>query len=116
MVFTVNATRNAGKKDGAQTYVPLTDPAGALNPVDLSVGEVYLVLYGTGLRASAAAVEAQVGSASVPVYYAGAQNQYRGMDQVTLGPIPPALAGNSAAPVVLTVAGSRANTVTVNFR
>jgi uncharacterized protein (TIGR03437 family) len=101
---------------GAQSFASLADASGAPAPIDLSAGEAYLVLYGTGLRAGAGAVAAQVASLSVPVYYAGPQNQYPGMDQVTLGPLPPTLAGNSAAPVVLTVAEGRANTVTISFR
>jgi uncharacterized protein (TIGR03437 family) len=52
---------------------------------------------------------------NVPVDYAGAQNQFAGLDQVNV-PLPRALAGRGALDLVLTVDSKPANTVQVAFR
>ncbi len=61
------------------------------DPIDVSsdVDEIYLVLFGTGLRGRAAQsdVTARLGGLPVTVAYAGAQGQLVALDQVNLGPI-----------------------------
>jgi uncharacterized protein (TIGR03437 family) len=84
-------------------------------PIDLSSGQVYLELYGTGIR-NAANVTVQVGGKSVPVLSSGAQGEYQGLDQVNVGPLPPSLAGGGQTGIVLTAGGQTANTVNVTFR
>jgi uncharacterized protein (TIGR03437 family) len=91
------------------TYVP--------NPINLSIpgGQVYLVLYGTGMR-NASTLTAAVNGVSVPVAYYGAQGSYDGLDQVNLGPLPASLAGSGVVNLVVTADGLAANAVTVEFQ
>jgi uncharacterized protein (TIGR03437 family) len=84
-------------------------------PIDLSIGQVYLELYATGLR-NAATVTATVGSQSVPVSFNGPQGGYAGLDQVNIGPIPQSLQGNGQTNIVVTADGLTANTVNVTFK
>ncbi len=51
---------------------------GALVPVDVSGGETFLVLYGTGIRNHATAVTATVGTTQIAAAFAGAQGVYDG--------------------------------------
>jgi uncharacterized protein (TIGR03437 family) len=91
-------------------YVPVPIVAAATD-------QVYLVLYGTGIRykPSNASVTAKVNRQSVPVAYAGPQGQYAGLDQVNLGPLP-SFAGAGVVNVQITVNGEPSNTVTVDFQ
>ena len=74
---------------------------------------VYLSLYGTGIRKrrDLAGVTATVGGLPVPVLYAGPQSDLPGLDQINLGPLPPALKGRGELPVVILIDGVEANTV-----
>jgi uncharacterized protein (TIGR03437 family) len=84
-------------------------------PINLGpAGEqVYLVLYGTGIR-HAGAVAASVNGVSLPVAYYGAQSQYPGLDQLNLE-VPGSLAGAGLVNLVITVDGQAANTVTFSI-
>jgi uncharacterized protein (TIGR03437 family) len=84
-------------------------------PINLGpAGEqVYLVLYGTGIR-HAGAVAASVNGVSLPVAYFGAQSQYPGLDQLNLQ-VPASLAGAGLVDLVVTVDGQPANTVTFDI-
>ncbi|MBS1812226.1 MAG: PD40 domain-containing protein [Acidobacteria bacterium] len=88
-------------------------------PIDLgpATDQVYLILYGTGLRFRSAltAVKANVGGIAAEVTYAGAQNDYVGLDQVNLL-LPRTLIGRGEVDVSLTVDGQVANTIRVNIR
>jgi uncharacterized protein (TIGR03437 family) len=84
-------------------------------PIDLSEGQVYLLLYGTGIRA-AKNVTVTVGGQSVPVLFAGAQGTFAGEDQVNAGPLPASLAGSGNVNIVLTADGQAANTVNVTIQ
>ena len=93
-------------RDGVQTFEPFAtvDAAGRSQPVPIDMGpetdEVYLLLFGTGwrLRSSLANVRMQFGRAPGPltldgeVEYAGAQNEFVGMDQMNVK-LPRSLAG-----------------------
>jgi uncharacterized protein (TIGR03437 family) len=89
-------------------------------PIDpgATTDQIYLSLYGTGLRgfSSLSAFTVTIGGVSVPVSGAAAQSQYPGLDQVNIGPLPRTLAGKGEANVVLKVDGRTANTVTVNIK
>ncbi|MEP6963307.1 MAG: matrixin family metalloprotease, partial [Acidobacteriota bacterium] len=87
-------------------------------PVDLgAVGDqVYLIFYGTGLRAHVNAVTATVGSMNVPVLAAVYQGQFAGLDQINVGPLPRSLAGRGEVPVVFQVDGKSTNSVTVSIK
>ncbi|MGD0135503.1 MAG: Ig-like domain repeat protein, partial [Bryobacteraceae bacterium] len=96
--------------DGSQTIVNST------GPISLAAGnQVYLVLYGTGLR-HAKSVTATVNGASVPVIYFGAQGGADGVDQINVGPLPASLAGAGVVKLVIAADGQAANTVTLNIQ
>jgi len=108
--------------DGTQTEVPsliYDDTAKRYVAYPFSLGtetdQVYLVLYGTGIRSakSLSTATATVGGVSVPVPYAGAQGQYAGLDQVNVGPLPRSLAGKGAVSIIVTVDGFPSNPVEV---
>jgi uncharacterized protein (TIGR03437 family) len=85
-------------------------------PFDLGAAtdQVYLELFGTGIRAGKTAT-ATIGGTSVPVSGFAAQSQFPGMDQVNIL-IPKSFAGRGEVDVILTVDGAAANTVKVNFK
>jgi len=93
---------------GAGTCVP--------DPIDLGPegDEVYLLLYGTGIRgrSSLGAVSVKIGGVAVPVSYAGDQMQYVGLDQINAGPLPRSLTGRGKVQILLVVDGEPANLVT----
>jgi uncharacterized protein (TIGR03437 family) len=98
------------RQDGSQTV------AASSGPVTLTAGDqVFLVLYGTGLR-HANSVTATANGVSVPVIYHGAQGSYDGLDQINLGPLPASLAGAGAVKLVITADGKAANPVTLNIQ
>jgi uncharacterized protein (TIGR03437 family) len=110
--------------DGSQTapnqVAQYNSSTGQWVPVPIvaaATDQVYLVLYGTGIRykPSSASVTATVNGQSVPVAYAGSQSQFAGEDQVNLGPLP-SFAGAGVVNVQITVNGEPSNTVTVDFQ
>lgn len=108
---------------GNQTWTPVFTYNAALQqmvatPVNVSGGNVYLAIYCNGVRnaASLSDISVQVGGQKVTAAYAGAQNQYVGLDQINVGPLPASLAGKGEVEVVLTVAGKRTNRVTLTIQ
>jgi uncharacterized protein (TIGR03437 family) len=110
--------------DGSQTapnqiaqYNPSNGQWAAVPIVAGPTDQIYLVLYGTGIRykPSSSSVTAKINGQTVPVAYAGPQAQYFGEDQVNLGPLT-GLAGAGTVNVQITVNGQPSNTVTVNFQ
>jgi uncharacterized protein (TIGR03437 family) len=83
------------------------------NPAD----QVALLLFGTGIRgrSSLLAVSVTIGGVGVPVFFAGPQGEYAGLDQINVL-LPQTLAGRGEVPVNVTVDGVTANTVTVSIR
>jgi uncharacterized protein (TIGR03437 family) len=77
--------------------------------------EVYLELFGTGIR-NAKNVTVTVGGAGVPVLYSGAAPGFAGEDQVNIGPLPQSLAGQASVNILLTADGQAANTVNVTIQ
>jgi len=79
--------------------------------------QVFLTLFGTGLRKNSGLgnVRATIGGADAPVFFAGAQGEFAGLDQVNLQ-IPISLRGRGDVPVVVTVDGQTTNTVNINVR
>jgi alpha-mannosidase len=88
-------------------------------PIDLSNSgdQVFLVLFGTGLRyhGNLAAVTVSIGSANSEVTYAGQQGDLIGLDQVNAR-LPRSLIGSGEVNVLLNVNGQTANTVRVSIR
>jgi len=89
-------------------------------PLDLgpATDKIYLLLYGTGIRGrrGLSDVTLAIGGTTVPVTYAGPQNQYEGLDQINAGPLPRSLQGRGEVNVSLTVDGKAANGGTINIR
>ncbi len=85
-------------------------------PVDLAPenGEVYLSLFGTGLRA-ATRLTVTLNGESIPVLGAAAHSQFAGLDQVNIGPLPASLRARDEAEISLAADGSAANRVTVSL-
>jgi uncharacterized protein (TIGR03437 family) len=85
-----------------------------LAPIPVAAGDqVYLLLYGTGLRGGTAT--ATVGDIQVPVAGPVAQGQYQGLDQINLGPLPLRI-GAGVKEIVVRQGDRIANIVTVAFR
>lgn len=88
-------------------------------PIDLGGinDQVYLVLYGTGIRFrnSLSQVTATVGGVSATVSYAGSQNGFVGLDQVNLL-LPRTLIGRGLVDIALNIDGKTANTVRVSIK
>jgi|GEM_PF-6598484 len=111
------------RADGSQQFEPVARFDVAQNkfiaaPIDLgdSSDQVFLILFGTGLRFRSAltAVTAQVGGESAEVLYAGAQGAFAGLDQVNVR-LPRSLVGRGEVEVTLTVDGLSANAVRVSI-
>jgi uncharacterized protein (TIGR03437 family) len=89
-------------------------------PIDLGAAtdEVYLSLYGTGIRGFSAtsAISCAIGGTAVPVLGAAAHSIYPGLDQVNVGPLPRALAGKGETSLTLAIDGKNTNAVTVNVK
>jgi uncharacterized protein (TIGR03437 family) len=88
-------------------------------PIDLGAAgdQVFLTLFGTGLRKNSglSGVRATAGGADAQVFFAGAQGEFAGLDQVNLL-LPASLRVRGIVSVVLTIEGQTTNTVTVNVR
>ena len=110
--------------DGAQTASPVfqcgAEPGSCVTtPVDLGspTDQVFLLLFGTGIRGRSAldAVKVRIGGVDAEVLYAGAQNEFPGLDQLNVK-LPRSLAGRGKVEIALTVDGKSANTLEVNIR
>jgi uncharacterized protein (TIGR03437 family) len=118
-LFTATAAGDAAalvqrvRADGSNTVEMIN------GPIDLGpeTDQVYLILFGTGLRARPAfsSITALIGNREAPVIYAGAQVEFDGLDQVNLR-IPRGLAGAGRVEIGLTVDGCDANKVSVTIR
>jgi uncharacterized protein (TIGR03437 family) len=90
-------------RDGVQTVEPLMRLVdGRPEPMPIEIGplsdELHLILYGTGWRSrsSLANVKVILGSAELPVQYAGPQGVFAGLDQINVrlpGHLAPSLQG-----------------------
>ncbi len=112
-------------RDDRRAFEPLAQFAAALSryvPVPLDVGsaneQVFLVLFGTGMRAATAATisNLKVDGLEVPLLFVGAQGELVGVEQINSAQLPRTLAGRGEVDVVLTVAGKAANTVRINLK
>lgn len=121
-IAAANIQRVAG--DGKQTFenVAVYDPAVSKMvavPVDFgpATDQVFLVLYGTGVRYNSGLsnVKASVGGVDVQVLYAGQHCCYVGVDQLNIL-LPRNLAGRGEVDVILTIDGKIANTVKLNVK
>jgi hypothetical protein len=112
------------KKDGSQVYEPvarydLEQKKFIPLPIDLGpeTDQVYLILYGTGIRLlpSPDGATVRIGDVDAPVTYVGAQGYFIGLDQINVK-LPRSLAGRGEVEVLLTVDGKPANPLQINIR
>ncbi|MEZ5393120.1 MAG: hypothetical protein R2724_09650 [Bryobacterales bacterium] len=99
-------------EDGTRTSGFIFDPAtGQPLPIDFdpAKGQLYLSLYGTGIRNNRHGVTAKIGDADTPVLSAGPQGQYQGLDQINLGPLPELLSVGAEWDIQIFVDGKEAN-------
>ncbi len=84
--------------------------------IDLNAAdEVYLELYGTGLRNHEQPVTATIGGEAIPVTYAGKQNDFAGLDQINVR-IPKTFSKHGELELVLTADGKASNAVRVKIK
>lgn len=100
---------------GQRTEGLLFDPTTKLDtPIAVAPGDqVYLILYGTGLRNGPAT--ATVNDIAVPVAGPVAQGQYQGLDQINLGPLP-ARIGLGRKEILLRQGDALSNSTFVTFK
>lgn len=112
------------KGDGTQSYEPVAVYDAAQQkfvavPIDLgsATEQIYLNLFGTGFRARTAlsSVVCSLGGANADVVFAGAQDQYAGLDQANVL-IPRTLIGRGDVELLLRADAKLANTVTINIK
>ncbi len=112
------------KGDGSQVIEPVARYDEGLKqfvpvPVDLGSGdeEVFLILFGTGLRyrSDLKNVSVKIDGIDAAISYAGAQGDFVGLDQINVL-IPRTLAARGEVEVVLTVDGKTANALKLNIR
>ena len=87
-------------------------------PIDLNTpDQLYLILYGTGVRhqQNLSNVSLTIDGVSVPVLYASTQEDFIGLDQINVQ-LPRTLSGRGEVNVVLTVEGKVANTARINLK
>ena len=106
-------------RNGALSYEPVARFDGSRyvpEPVrfDSSSDQVYLVLYGTGLR-SGREVTAKIGGIDSNIAYVGAAPGFAGLDQVNIQ-VPFVLRGRGELEVLLSVENAPTNTVLINVR
>jgi uncharacterized protein (TIGR03437 family) len=112
-----NIVRVVGDQQTSENLFQV-DSSGAVTalPVDLSNGQVYLVMYGTGLRnAGSSNVSVTIGGVAAQVLFAGAQGAFVGLDQINVL-VPPSLAGAGDAPIVVTASGKQAAVARITVR
>ncbi len=112
------------KRDTPHIYEPIavydaTQKRFVCRPIEFGAAdeEIYLVLYGTGIRhrGSASNVIVQIDGVNVQALYAGPAPGYAGVDQINL-PTPRSLKGRGEVDVMLIVDGKTTNTVKLYFR
>lgn len=109
------------KPDGSRSYeeIVLRDQTNRFiaRPIEMGADDLYLELYGTGVRqrSDLANVSVKIGGVNAPVLYTGAQGSFVGLDQINVQ-VPRELAGRGEVDLVLTVDGKTANAVKVNIR
>ena len=107
--------------DGVQTPLSVFAISGTgsivASPIpEVTSGQVFLVLYGTGLQlAGPDSVKVSIAGVDVPVQYAGSQGSFAGLDQVNLL-LPSSLSGKGNVNIQLMADGIPANPVQVTIQ
>jgi len=79
----------------------------------MNPGELFIILYGTGIQGRSGSVTATLAGIPVPVLAAVAQGTFEGLDQINLGPLPSVTDRRGEVDLEITVDGVTANRVTV---
>jgi gluconolactonase len=112
------------RADNSQSYEPVARFDSTLNqfvsiPIDLGLAtdQVFLLVYGSGIRGRSAlsAINVTIGGTAVQVDYAGPQGDFVGLDQVNIR-LHQILAGRGEADLVLTADTVPSNTVRINIK
>jgi len=83
-------------------------------PLGAEGDELYLTLFGTGLR-NASTMRVTIDGQDVPVLFFGAQPDFAGLDQINVGPIPRELAGRTVT-VQAASQGRGSNNLTITLQ
>ncbi len=112
-------------RNGVSTYEEMfeRDPADTTKwraiaiDLDPPTDNVFLLLFATGVRGRGNPLNASanIGGVTLPVDYAGAQNEFVGLDQINIQ-LPPSLKGKGEVDVVLMIDGVTLNTVRVRIK
>ncbi len=86
-------------------------------PIDLgpATDRVFLILYGTGLRARNTKATANIGGVAALVEYVGTQGSFVGLDQVNIL-LPRSLVGRGEVDVALNLQGQAANPLKISIK
>lgn len=107
---TLTSQQNVAAVNSSNQVVPSPislDPQGS---------QVYLLLFGTGLRhAAQSSVTVTIGSTTLTPAYSGAQGGFAGLDQINVL-LPYSLKGSGDVEVVVTAAGQTSNTVRITIQ
>ena len=107
--------------NGQQTPGNLVQPdsSGTLQPVPVDVGtgsdQVFLILYGTGIRNHAQPVTATIGTTPAQVVFAAAQGAFVDEDQINVL-VPQSLRGAGRVNLILKVDGQTTNPVAIQIQ
>ena len=117
-IFTINSSGTglvaAYTQSPAGYMLPYNPSTLTPVPVNVSSGNVYMVMAGTGAAAgSASAAQAYIGNVEVPVSSIGAYPPFVGLDAIVLGPLPASLSGAGTQTISFSVNGVAANPVTI---
>ena len=106
--------RGDGSVEQTLTFDPFT---GASVPIDLGAedDQVFVALFGTGMRGAATPATATVGGEATAVLGPVPHAVFEGLDQANLGALSRALAGRGDVDIDFMVDGKAANTVSVNI-
>lgn len=88
-------------------------------PIDVGTDDfIFLTLYGTGIRnrARLADVHVTINGLDIPVTYAGSAPDAKGLDQISIGPLPQELRGAGTASVSLAIGDKTSNAVSIEIR
>jgi uncharacterized protein (TIGR03437 family) len=107
-------------RNGVQTFERITQVSGSqIVPIPIDLGpatdQVFLVLFGTGIRFRSALPACTIGGANMQVTFAGPQGGLVGVDQVNVR-LDRSLIGRGSVAVALNVDGRPSNTVNVSIR
>ena len=107
---------------GGQSTAPLANfdaSAGSRDSIPLNLGpegdQVYLQMFGTGIRGWESELSCTVGGTNVEIYSLAPRPVSPGIDQIILGPLPRDLAGSGEVDVILVADGLSSNSVTLSI-